>query len=403
MKRFAEQRWLLDAIVRTVGLDWDQGRTGYTMAATGPAAMGDLMGVRNRVQKFSDVPREFARAARRREMRAKQYEQEGRLVAARESYFIASLLYGNAMWAIFANTPENIEYNGKKVDCYVKYTQLAPHKARRVEIPFEGKSLPGYLHLPPKASASSPAPCVLAISGMDGFKEISVSMYGDRMLERGIGVLAMDGPGQGECCVRDMHCTATNYADAGRAMLAWLREQPEVDRNRIALSGVSMGSFWATQVAANDDHLQGCGVAYVCYEPGLKSLLDGASPTFKLRYMYMAGFDDEAAFDRFAETITLDGFAERVKCPYLAIAGEDDELSPIENAYELMKRLGGPKELLVYEGEKHSMPSAPSSMLGPNPMDYRAEWLADRLAGKPMESRNLFVDFTGKVQSRSWD
>jgi hypothetical protein len=37
----------------------------------------------------------------------------------------------------------------------------------------------------------------------------------------------------------------------GPLVLSWLRSQTEVDPDRIALSGVSMGSFWGTQVAGD--------------------------------------------------------------------------------------------------------------------------------------------------------
>ena len=35
MKRWMGQRWLLDAVIRTVGLEWDQARLAY-MAAPAP-------------------------------------------------------------------------------------------------------------------------------------------------------------------------------------------------------------------------------------------------------------------------------------------------------------------------------------------------------------------------------
>ena len=32
MKRWMEQRWLLDTVIRTVGLEWDQARLAYMSA-----------------------------------------------------------------------------------------------------------------------------------------------------------------------------------------------------------------------------------------------------------------------------------------------------------------------------------------------------------------------------------
>src|SRR5215510_12790443 len=83
-----------------------------------------------------------------------------------------------------------------------------------------------------------------------------------------------------------------------------------------AIRGNSMGSFWGTQVASIDDRLKGCAVQAVCHEPGMHTIFNLASPTLKLRFMYMAGYEDEDEFDRFAETLTLKRVGEKVTCPY---------------------------------------------------------------------------------------
>ena len=36
-------------------------------------------------------------------------------------------------------------------------------------------------------------------------------------------------------------------------------------------------------------------------EPGQYAIFNMSSPTFKLNYMYMSGYDDEAAFDEFCQ------------------------------------------------------------------------------------------------------
>ena len=392
MKRWQEQRWILDSIIRTVGIEWDQPRIAYTAGPCGPEANFDFNLVRQRVTKLADMPREFAAAARRRESVAEQHEKDGRHVAARESYFIASLLWGSAQWSIFENSPQNLEYNERKVNCFKKYTAYATNKIERVEIPFGKASLPGYLHLP-RGWNGEKLPCVLSIDGMDGSKEIMHAMYGDKILERGLASLAIDGPGQGECCTRGIHVTATNFKDAGRAALDWLRSRPEIDPDRLLVYGISFGSFWGTQVAMVDKGLLGCAVVYVCHEPGGHTIFNMASPTFKLRFMYMAGIEDEEEFDRFAAGMTLDG--REVKCPYLVLAGEDDELSPIEYTYQLFDQIQTPKKLVVYQGERHAV-GGPAGGLGPNWLTLIAEWLRDRADGKPMSSERVYVDITGR-------
>ena len=41
-KRWREQRWILDQVIQTRGIDWDQGRTGKILRNCGPGVQSDL-------------------------------------------------------------------------------------------------------------------------------------------------------------------------------------------------------------------------------------------------------------------------------------------------------------------------------------------------------------------------
>ena len=45
---------------------------------------------------------------------------------------------------------------------------------------------------------------------------------------------------------------------------------------------------------------------------------------------------------------------------------------------------------------------APSAMLGENPQNMIADWLADRLEGKPMVSEKAYVDSIGRVTTEPY-
>jgi hypothetical protein len=156
-------------------------------------------------------------------------------------------------------------------------------------------------------------------------------------------------------------------------------------------------------VASVDDRLKGCAVQAICHEPGMHTIFNLASPTFKLRFMYMAGYEDEDEFDRFAETLTLKRVGEKVTCPYLVVAGEDDQLSPIEFTYELLESVRSPKQLLIYEGADHGIGGSSSVELGPNPATFVADWLKDCLDGKPMKSQHILVDMAGQTHISSFE
>ena len=394
-RRFREQRWLLDATIRANGVDWDQARSRYFALACPIDAESDFGRVRERVKKFADIDREFAAAARRREAAADAARDEGRHVAEREHAFVASILWGGAQWPLFGNSELNLAYGERKVACYQRFIEHAPHPVRLVEIPFGERTIPAYLHLP--AAGRGPFPCVIQVGGMDSFKEHLVAIYGDRFLERGIARLTFDGPGQGESLTRGLWVTATNFEDAGRAVVGWLAEQPEIDRERIGVSGVSFGSWWACQVAGAADGVAACAVMMVLHEPAARTAFEGASPTFKSRFMYMAGFSDEDAFDAFAETLDPPASADRITCPLLIVAGEEDDLSPIEHSWALLERARGPREMVLYQGERHGIGSGPAAGLGPHRDEVMAEWLADRLAGRPMDDRLRYVTTAGTV------
>jgi len=398
MKRWMGQRWLLDAVIRTVGLEWDQARLAYMAAPGGPEAAGDFRGVGARVKNVADIDREFAAAARRREAKARAFEDQERFVAARESYLIAALLWASARWPIFEITDKLLEFDRKTNECYEKFIQYAPHPVEKVEIDFEGKKMPGYLHLPRAPADGETFPCVINWPGMDSCKENGVMMYGDHLLNRDIAVLSIDGPGQGESCSIPILVTATNHMGAGIAAADWLAAHPAIDGDRLAIKGTSFGTFFGTQAAAAlGDRIKGCAVVGVCHEPGCNTIFNMASPSFKLRFMFMAGYEDEDAFDDFAETLDLRPIAGDIKAPWMAIAGADDQLSPVENTEELFDLIKTPKRLVVYEGANHALNEGASVQLGENRATMIADWLKDRLDGKPATSEKVFIDSTGRA------
>src|SRR4249920_3301718 len=70
-RRFAEQRWALDNIIRANGIDWDQPRSIYLSAPCGVEAGADFAAIRARVQKMADIGPAFESTARRREAKAR--------------------------------------------------------------------------------------------------------------------------------------------------------------------------------------------------------------------------------------------------------------------------------------------------------------------------------------------
>src|SRR5262249_35092310 len=111
-----------------------------------------------------------------------------------------------------------------------------------IEIPFEGKSLVGYLQIPPDVARP---PVVMHWGGVDGWKE-NRQRPSAAFHRAGIATLTVDMPGTGENPVR--------YGDASaeRTFSAWLDHlaaRRDVDGSRVGVWGGSFGAYWAARLA----------------------------------------------------------------------------------------------------------------------------------------------------------
>jgi dienelactone hydrolase len=395
-RRFTEQRWSLDNIIRANGIDWDQPRSIYLSSPCGVEANADFAAIRARVQKMADIGPAFESTAKRREAKARAAEGEGNMVTARDNWFMAAIHYGAAEWPYDDSGERHIELHNKKRECYGSYARLADHRIEAVSIPFKGKSVPAWFHLPP-GYAGGKVPVVIAIPGMDSFKEVNVALANDRWMQRGMAVLSINGPGQYESALSGLYVSMQNWIEVGPVLVDWLLARPEVDGQKIGVTGTSFGSFFGTILTANEPRIAATAVSSTCLEPGCHTIFEEASPTFKKRFMWMSNYADEAKFDDFVKTLTWEGHVEKIRRPYLVLAGEADELSPLEHTERMIRTMTGPRQLVIYADSRHSVGNVPSANLGPFPFTLMADWLVARLSGKPFKSERWFVDATGRI------
>jgi pimeloyl-ACP methyl ester carboxylesterase len=189
-------------------------------------------------------------------------------------------------------------------------------------------------------------------------------------------VLSIDGPGQGISRLRGLLARPDNFERAASEVITYLLGRPEVDPDRLGVIGGSMGSYWATRLAASDVRVKAVATISACY--GSKTpIFEQASPRFKWAFQFMAGLeDDEAAFDRMMEELTVEGLGPSIRCPALMVVGEYDQLSFLDDSLALFDELGGPREFWLLEDESHSMASMPGLVW----LDGRAlmvDWLRD--------------------------
>ena len=63
VRRYEEQRWLIDNVIRANGIDWDQPRSLYLNGPCGNEANADFASIRERVKKMADIGPAFEAVA----------------------------------------------------------------------------------------------------------------------------------------------------------------------------------------------------------------------------------------------------------------------------------------------------------------------------------------------------
>ncbi len=306
-----------------------------------------------------------------------------------ELYYQAVENYRNGQHPIYVDDhPDKLFLYERLKECYDRIIALNAYPIERIEVPWEGTTIQGSLHLVPGAKQ---APTVLFCPGMDMLKEAFPNPLTNPYLRRGMNLFCIDGPGQGISNLRKIRVTADNYERAGRACIEYLAGRTEVDPDRIAVAGFSMGSYWAQRIAATVPAVKAVAVTAACWG-GMRAIFQEASPRFKRMFMYMAGLQDEAEFDRMAAEMMLLDHASRISCPSLQIIGEYDPLCHLEDGYAVYEQLPTPKELWVLENDFHSV-YANRNFGGLEPSSFMADWLRDALAGRfaPDHARQVLV------------
>ncbi len=334
----------------------------------------DMERVFQRVSGRRSFPRSWAREAAKQEILADEANAAGRRVTAGQHFHRAALYYGRAQHLIPVDGhPRKIEYHGAAMRCYAGLMESLDGAVTRHEIEIEnGQKIAVLFH---HAPGDGPKPTVLHAPGMDQIKEDFPNPYNNEFTRRGMNICVMDGPGQGESNLNHVWQTIGNYGRAGSRAIDWLVERGDVDADRIAVFGTSMGTRYGVEIGADDDRVKAVIGKMANVGPS-DVIYDQAQPNFKTISMYMAGMTDEDEFDRFTEERDAYFFAagDRLTCPYLLVAGDMDELCPPDDVQVWMDRLTCPKELWLYEDVFHPMGEVAADVY-----PAIADWIAEVL------------------------
>ena len=323
-----------------------------------------------RIVRAEDWCREWSATGAMHEALGQDAEQQGRTVTAGEAYIMAALAYhwGKMRWKlVLEDEAQYQEAHRKSIETYWKGLQHLDPTAERVEIPYEGITMPAHLRRP--LGVSRP-PVVLLLPGSDSAKE-EFFLWANVFLKRGMATLAPDGPGQGE--TRNVMSVRHDYEGAASAMIDYLEKRDDVDASAIGVTGVSLGGYYAPRVAAFEPRVKGA----VSISGAFKARVSPERVSSWVMFTHWAKTPEEAAEK--ANKRTMEGVIGKIRCPYLVVNGKLDAQSSYTNTEELAHEAGAAGvdvKYVLYEEGSHVCFNIPYK--------YRAlvgDWMADRLLG----------------------
>ena len=345
----------------------------------GGSEIGEVLATANRIRDgdFESWHVEWSRVAERIEIIADTSIQDGHRISAQQAFLRASNYCRTAEFFLAPDDPRRMETYEKSRTTFWRFLELSGLCVDRANIPYEGTSLPGYFYR--VDDSQTPRQTLIALGGFDSTGEELYFFAAAAALQRGYNVLAFDGPGQGEP-LRVQHLPARpDYEVPVRAALDYLMTRVEVDRDRIALMGSSMGGYYAARAAAFEPRVKALiihGVFYDFWEmqvttkPMLARLGKWKSPRMvelvlklaayfnaELRWavatgMWVLGVQNPSALLREMRRYSLKNTVGKIQQPTLILHGEKDHFIPREQVDMLYAALNAPKTLRIFTVEE---------------------------------------------------
>ncbi len=377
MKQFAVKDELLDA----------QTLRAAATAPFGGADVFETIAVARRVNgtDFDSWHAEWTRAADAAYSIGEAAEGRGERETARLAFLRATTSFRTAGSVFLARPvdPRLPASIARQTDAFRRAITHFDTPVEVLEIPYEGTTLPGYFFSPaPPGSpdAGAKRATVVLIDGYDGTAEELYFWNARAALDRGYNVLAFDGPGQGSVLVEQGLPLRPDYENVMTPVIDFLLDRDDVDPERIALIGLSLGGYLAPRAASGEHRVAACiadSGAFDLFDASIArvpkplagQIPDGNATALKLidtlidrmlksptggwalrRNLYAHDAATAMDYFRLAQDFTLKGFADTITCPTLITHAEGDDIAV--SAPQLYDALTCEKQLILFTAEE---------------------------------------------------
>lgn len=322
--------------------------------------------------------REWLRVADRNHKRGDEAEAAGNVFTAKNCWMRAVDYYRSAEFWLAGDDPRRLETFTKCEECCKKAGKYFEPPVETVQTPYEnGAHLYAYFVRAPYRTEKQPV--LIAFGGLDSFKEELFFMVERGARQRGISCLLVDGPGQGGTLRRERINSRYDYEVPVGYCIDYLETRDDVDTSRIAISGTSLGGYYAARAGSFEHRL-----AAVISHGAIWSVNDlwgGMGEEHGLaghiKWVFGAETMDEALEK--GKNFELVDVLGGMRCPYLIIHGGHDVLGVQQatRVYEHAKENGVDVTLRLLSeeetGAEHCQHDNPT--IGE---EYMFDWLAGR-------------------------
>jgi esterase FrsA len=303
---------------------------------------------------------EWGKIGARYEALAEEQEKKGQSKEAGDIYYLAYEYYRIGRYPV-PSSPEKMNCYRGALRNFLKAGRYLDPPIERIEIPFEGKKVVGYLQIP-RGGVARP-PIVMHWGGVDGWKEDSRGQS-EALHRLGLATFVIDMPGAGENPLVGQEPRAERTFSVA---IDHLEGRADVDGKRVAVMGRSFGGYWAAKLAyVEAKRLKGAvnwgaGV-HLTFQPewlrpalterasqylmGPASLLDSRS------YIFRAKALEEVLAIAPRLSLKTQGLLDQPSAPLLFLNGKNDDQHPVEDIYLAMEH-GDPKEARIFADGGH--------------------------------------------------
>jgi dienelactone hydrolase len=205
----------------------------------------------------------FSSLADRTGAYASQARTSGQRVTAREAHLRAAEYYAQALFFVLGTADPAREQSlyaaGQRH--WVRACALFDPPILTLKIPYEDTVIPAYLLRPDDTGEARPT--VIVNNGSDAQTVETFAYGGAAAIERGWNALMFEGPGQGAMLFQRQIPFRPDWEKVITPIVDFLRDRDDVDNDRIALTGWSMGGELVVRAAAFEPRL-----AAVVADPG---------------------------------------------------------------------------------------------------------------------------------------